>query len=163
MRYEEVERGEDFRPSTFNLQRVQWAGNQCKSSPRSGVSGRIASAHCEFVIPGSRSIHADAFGVVAVAILTTSVAYGDPLDFDALDVDETTLAFGPAGAPIPHVDDHAKDADGDGDLDMLVHFDAQETGLTCDDTTAALTGRTYGGEAITGTDFVTIMNGSSGS
>jgi len=88
----------------------------------------------------------------------SAVADGDPLDFDALDVDETTLAFGPAGAPIRHVDDHAKDADQDGDLDMLVHFYAQETGLTCDDTTATLTGMTFGAQAITGTDVVTMMH-----
>ena len=136
------------------------AGN---SSTVAGTLVDVCGGELEVMIdikPGNddNTIHADAYGVVAVAILTTSLADGDPLDFDALDVDETTLAFGPAGAAIRHIDDHEKDADLDGDLDLLVHIYATETGLTCDSTTATLTGMTYGGQAITGTDIVTMMN-----
>ena len=134
-----------------------------KSSTSVGTLHDVCGGVLEVMIdikPGNEenTIHADAFGVVAVAILTTAVADGDAFDFDALNVDAETLAFGPAGAAIRHIDDHEKDADLDGDLDLLVHFYATETGLTCDSTTATLTGMTYGGQAITGTDIVTMMN-----
>ena len=93
-------------------------------------------------------------GNVPVAILTTSVADGDAVDFDAWDVDPSTLAFGPNGAGIVHGQGHAEDVDGDGDLDMVVHFDIQETGIACGDTEATLTGQTFGGQPFTGTDAV---------
>jgi len=35
--------------------------------------------------------------------------------------------------------------DGDGDLDLLVHFKTAETGIACDATAATLTGQTFGG------------------
>ncbi len=50
-----------------------------------------------------------------------------------------------------------EDVDGDGDLDLLLHFKTQELSLTNDSTTANLTGTTYGGQAIQGTDTVNIV------
>ena len=93
-------------------------------------------------------------GVIPVAILTTSTADGDSIDFDAWDVDPSTLAFGPNGAAITHAEGHPADVDLDGDLDMVVHFKTQETGIACGDTEATLTGQTFAGQAIEGTDSV---------
>ena len=99
--------------------------------------------------PGSNpnSINPRSKGKIPVAILKTD-------HFDPWDVDSSTLAFGPDGAGTAHSMDHAEDVDGDSDIDMVVHFNTQETGIACGDTEATLTGETFGGTAFEGTDSV---------
>ncbi len=101
--------------------------------------------------PGSSSnpINLKSKGVIPVAILTTD-------DFDATTVDPLSVEFGPAGATESHGKGHIEDVDGDGDDDLLLHFNTQETGIQCDDTSASLTGLTYEGLLISGTDSITI-------
>jgi hypothetical protein len=89
--------------------------------------------------------------VVPVAILTTSTAAGEPVDFDAGEVDPGTVAFGPGGAAPAH-GGHLEDVDGDGDVDMVLHFPTPATGIACGDTSATLSGQTVGGQAFQGTD-----------
>lgn len=102
---------------------------------------------------GPNSINcANPNGVIPVAILTTH-------EFDATTVDHTTVAFGPSGATEIHqnthgVTRHAEDVDGDSDTDIVFHFRFAETGLACGDTEATLTGKTFGGAAILGTDAI---------
>ena len=112
-------------------------------------------------------------GVIPVAILTTDA-------FDALTVDHTTVRFGPGGAAESHVFKgpgprgnsasssrpvsgaprrHEKDVDHDGDLDLLFHFARDETGIRCGDTEAVLTGQTYNGQSIIGTDAIRTVPG----
>jgi len=98
--------------------------------------------------PGSypNSINLGAKGVVPVAVLTTD-------DFDASTVDPATVAF--AGAsPLRWA---TEDVDGDGDLDLLFHFKAQELGLDANSTEAYLTGYTIDGEFFWGMDTVNIV------
>ena len=47
-----------------------------------------------------------------------------------------------------------EDADGDGDLDLILHFKTQETGIQCGDTSAFLTGETFDGQAVEGSDSI---------
>jgi hypothetical protein len=103
--------------------------------------------------PGSdpNSINLKSKGVIPVAILTTD-------SFDASQVDWETVSFGPDGASKSHAMGHIKDVDEDGDLDLLLHFNTQETGITCGDTEATLTGETFSGESITGSDSVVTVN-----
>jgi hypothetical protein len=99
--------------------------------------------------PGSdpNSINLKSKGVVPVAVLTTD-------DYDAAFIDPETVSF--AGAdPVRWV---MEDVDGDGDVDMLFHFETQElVDLDENSTEATLTGYTYGGEFIWGTDTVNIV------
>lgn len=100
-------------------------------------------------------------GVIAVAILTTSKAAGEAIDFDATTVDPVTIRFGRSGteASETHGMGHIEDVDNDGDLDMMLHFRLGDTGLTCSDTAAILTGKTLAGEPVQGEDAVRMVGG----
>lgn len=102
--------------------------------------------------PGSwpNSINLGDKGVISVAILTTK-------DFDATTVDPLSVKFGPAGATEYHGKGHIEDADKDGDLDMVLHFETLKTGLLVTDTQACLTGKTVDGKNIKGYDAVRIV------
>lgn len=113
--------------------------------------------------PGSdpNAINPNSKGDIPVAILTTSTAAGEPLDFDATTVDPQSVEFGPNGATESHGKGHIEDADGDGDLDMVLHFKTQETGIQCGDTEASLSGETTDGQDITGSDAIQTVGCSS--
>ena len=74
--------------------------------------------------------------------------------FDARDVDPSTVRFGPDEATKAHSAAHFEDVDGDGDLDLLLHFQTQETGIQCGDTEGVLTGEIFDGVCIEGSDTV---------
>src|SRR5882724_3706498 len=99
--------------------------------------------------PGTfpNSINPRGKGVIPVAILTTDT-------FDATAVDPTTVRFGPNGTEAAPVQSALEDVDGDGDTDMILHFKTQDTGIVCGDTSASLTGETFGGQAIEGSDSI---------
>jgi len=99
--------------------------------------------------PGSdpNSINLKSKGVVPVAILTVE-------DFDATTVNPLSVEFGPDGAMEAHGRGHIEDVDGDSDLDLVLHFKTQETGIMCGDSSASLTGETFGGQAIEGSDSI---------
>jgi hypothetical protein len=88
-------------------------------------------------------------GPVTVAVLSA-------VDFDASDVDPSTVAFGPAGAA-PDGPPSFSDVNGDGLDDALFDFRIDATGIACGDTSATLTATTSGGEDVTGSDAVTTV------
>ena len=85
--------------------------------------------------------------VIPVAILTTAI-------FDATTVDPLSVEFGPDGAFEAHGRGHIKDADSDGDLDLVLHFAVRDTGIVCGDTSASLTGEAFDGQPIEGADSI---------
>jgi len=102
------------------------------------------------------SINLKKKGVLPVAVLTTA-------DFDALDVDPATVRLGdPAlsGTASPVKSNHG-DADNDGDVDLLLFFKVPQLvangALDENSTEALLTGETYTGVTVVGSDSVRIV------
>ncbi len=94
------------------------------------------------------SINPSLEGDLPVAILGSDT-------FDVADVDVTTLAFGPGGAPFDRSQGpHFEDLNGDGLTDLMVHFRIEETGIEFGDTEACVTGETVGGTPLRGCDAV---------
>ena len=104
-------------------------------------------------------------GVIPVAILSTLTGeYGLPIDVDATMVDPLSVHFGPAdvlfnvnppgGATEFHNKGHIEDSfeldetTQDGDLDMVLHFKAKDTGLDETDTEGCVKGKIDIGEML---------------
>jgi hypothetical protein len=102
--------------------------------------------------PGSfpNSINPENKGVTPVAILTTG-------GFDAANVDPTTVRFGANGTEAAPAHSALEDVDNDGDLDLILQFSTQSTGILCGATSASLTGTTLSGQQIKGTDSVNTV------
>lgn len=106
--------------------------------------------------PGSdpNPINPGSNGLIPVAILTT-------LDFDAADVDPTTVTL--AGVEVAvrgkaeKLMARLEDVDGDGDDDLLLQVETQSEGTLWESGPVTLTGKTYDGDDIKGTDEVIIV------
>lgn len=122
-----------------------------------GTVGRSPDCPVVDIKPGGdpNSINCSNPGeIISVAVLTTD-------DFDATTLDHTTVIF--EGAREVHIDPmtgnprrHEDDVDEDGDIDLIFHFRLDDTDLTCDSTDGRLSGETYGGQAIGGTDAISM-------
>ena len=101
------------------------------------------------ITPGSlpNSINPRNKGVIPVAILTTN-------GFDAVTVDPVAVRFGPTGNEAVPVHSALEDVDGDGDIDLILHFRTQDTGIQCGAPSASLTGQTVSGQVIQGADSI---------
>lgn len=85
--------------------------------------------------------------MIPVAILTTD-------SFDATTIAPTTVLFGITGTEAAPVRSGLEDIDGDGDTDMILHFDTQATSIQCGDTFVSLAGETFSGQMIQGSDSI---------
>lgn len=95
--------------------------------------------------------------LIPVAILSTG-------HFDALSVDPLTVCFGNAvdesrrDCTEAHGHGHEEDANGDSRLDLVLHFEANETGLDVGDSEACLSGLLLeSGIAVEGCDSVSVL------
>jgi hypothetical protein len=93
------------------------------------------------------SINPGSNGNIPVAVLTTD-------SFDASSVDPSTVRFGLTGEEAAPLRSSLEDVDGDGDLDLVLHFATQQTGILCGGSSARLTGQTFDGQQIEGSDSV---------
>jgi Subtilase family len=84
---------------------------------------------------------------VRVAILTGN-------GFNAATVDPKTVRFGATGTEAAPVNFALRDVDGDGDTDMVLRFEIQDTGIKCGDTSASLTGQNSSGLSFRGSDSI---------
>lgn len=100
--------------------------------------------------PGNttNSVNPRSKGKLKVAILTAD-------NFDASLVDASTIQFGP-GAAEP-VMNWVDDVDDDGDWDLMLKFNTQDTNISCGDTEATLTGQTFDSVQITGVDSINTV------
>ena len=88
-------------------------------------------------------------GGVLVAVLFDTT---NATPFDALQLDIATVQFGPGGATPNQY--RVRDVNSDGAVDLVVQFSITDTGIRCGDQAAALTGVTFDGRKVTGTDFI---------
>lgn len=97
--------------------------------------------------PGSTTnpINLQSRGVIPVAILSTAT-------FDAATIDPASVTFGPSQAT--STQNSLEDVNGDGRLDLVLHFRTQQTGIQPGDTQACLTGETTSGVPIQGCDTI---------
>jgi hypothetical protein len=96
------------------------------------------------------SINPKSRGVTPVAILTSST-------FNAATVDSSTVRFGKTGTEASPVKVALEDVNGDGLIDMVLHFNTQQSGIVCGTTSASLKGKTLSGQAIKGSDSVNTV------
>lgn len=95
------------------------------------------------------TVNPKSMGGIPVAILGS-------VDFDAMQVDSSTVEFGPDKASPVH-DGHVENVNGDDFTDMVFHFKVRGAGIVCGVTDMTLTGETFGGDSITGTDAVNTV------
>lgn len=132
-----------FESTTFN------AGHTISASTMLTYDYTSVQSVAIDIKPGSfpNSINPKSKGEIPVAVLTTDT-------FDATTIDPATVRFGATGIEAPQVHSALEDLDGDGDKDMILHFNTQETGIQCGDTKAILTGETFSGQKIKGSDSI---------
>ncbi len=107
--------------------------------------------------PGSEDnqINLNSKGLVTIAVLTRE-------GFDATTIDPATVRF--AEAPVAvrgakaHLMASIEDVDGDGNLDLVLHFQVQDLQLESGVTQAVLTGQTYSGEQVRGSGIVSVVS-----
>ncbi|MBI4318868.1 MAG: PKD domain-containing protein [Chloroflexi bacterium] len=106
--------------------------------------------------PGSfpNSINLRNGGNVPVGVFSATY---NGISFDARTINPASVKF--AGAPGLRIGKSAQDIDGDGDLDMVFHFETRALQLSASSTQACLTGKTTGNIYFEGCDSVRILTG----
>lgn len=132
-------------PSNINLNGPTIAIGSLEFPPAASL--RINESSPLISIDIRSSINPRSKGKIPVAILTTDT-------FDATTVDPSTVLFGATGTEAAPVHFALEDVDGDGDIDLILHFNTRDTGIACGDSSASLTGETFNGQEISGADSI---------
>lgn len=116
------------------------------------ISENVARVVVVDIKPGSfpNVINLASHGVIPVAVLSTG-------DFDATTIDPMSVRFGPDEAAEVHGKGHLADVNGDGRLDLVLHFATEATGIVAGSTSASLTGRTIDGVSFEGSDAIVTV------
>jgi hypothetical protein len=77
--------------------------------------------------------------------------------FDATTVNANTVRFGANGIEAAPIRIVLNDVNEDGNLDMVVRFQIQDTGIKCGDTSAFLTGQISNGVSFIGSSPITTV------
>ena len=77
--------------------------------------------------------------------------------FDATTVDPNTVRFGATGTEAAPVHVARTDVDGDGNRDLVLRFQIQDTRIECGDTSGVLTGQIPNGPSIIGSSPLTTV------
>lgn len=122
---------------------------------QSGYAGNALHPHHDGSL-GPSGIASLPDDVVSVSVLGSLISAGDPIDFDTDDIDAATLAFGPgAGATDPGTPpQYNQNVDGDGIDDATFGFLMSDSGISCGETSATLSGETTGGQEFQGSDSI---------
>jgi hypothetical protein len=124
--------------------------SSCLNPPASEVSVDIK--------PGStlNPVNLSSKGLVPVAVLTTET-------FDATAIDPHTVCFGEEDDPSErdctekHGIGHIEDVNGDGQSDLVLHYEVSQTGIDPGDSTACLSGETFAGVDVEGCDAIRTL------
>ncbi|TMP96747.1 MAG: hypothetical protein E6L09_14580 [Verrucomicrobia bacterium] len=95
-------------------------------------------------------VYLDSNGKLPVAILSSPA-------FNAATVDPSSIRFGKTGTEAAPASYSLEDVNKDGRKDLLCHFNTQDTGLLCGDSTALLLASTYAGCPIRGSDSIQAL------
>ncbi|MCX6376366.1 MAG: right-handed parallel beta-helix repeat-containing protein, partial [Armatimonadetes bacterium] len=108
------------------------------------------------VLPGDSTniIQLQPNRMITVAILGTP-------DFDTRSVNPMSVLFGPGEAVEAHGRGHWEDVNGDGRIDLALHFRCECTGIQPGDTTVSLCGRLVSGAPFTGSDTIVAIGSKS--
>jgi hypothetical protein len=106
--------------------------------------------------PTAAVVNLKSNGVLPMAVLSTGT-------FDAHRIDPTSACFGPSADPRgsgncteKHGRGHLEDVNGDGRVDLVLHFDVRSSGLTPSDTTACVDAKTVEGATVRGCDTIVV-------
>ena len=129
-------------------------GAPSEDSAAIGIDGNQGNSVAHPVVPVSVVVGMPTRGAVnphRVDMMPVTVL--GSADFDATQVDASSIQFGPRNAS-PVLAGHVVDINNDHIVDMLFYFNAQDSGIVCGDIEAPLSGATFGGDAIAGSASV---------
>ncbi len=135
---------EDYDPPRTIVSLPNWRNLNC--SPALPISVRLD------IKPGvfPNSIDPASSGLLAVAILGAA-------KFDASSINPKSLRFGQTGQEAGAEAWRLQDINSDGYPDLLAYFVTRNADFVCGVTLASVTGRTYAGKEIRGTDSVEVL------